>query len=70
MALLDLEEELKGMGAQIVHTMHDEIIVEAKDEIARKVAEILEECMIKPFETLVPSVPFKVELRIQSSWGL
>jgi len=57
------------MDATIVHTMHDEIILEAKAEIAEEVARILEECMIKPFEALVPSVPFKVELRIQDSLG-
>ena len=49
MALLDLDERLDGMDAQIVHTMHDEIIVEARAEIAEKVAGILEDCMIKPF---------------------
>jgi DNA polymerase I-like protein with 3'-5' exonuclease and polymerase domains len=49
--------------------MHDEMIVEAKAEIAEEVTGILEECMIKPFEALVLSVPFKVELRIQTSWG-
>ena len=69
MALLDLQDRLKGMDAKCVHTMHDEIIVEAKAEIAEKVAGILEECMIKPFEPLVPFVPFKVELKIQDSWG-
>jgi hypothetical protein len=36
------------MDATIVHTMHDEIILEAKAEIAEEVARILEECMIKP----------------------
>ncbi len=56
------------MDATLVHTMHDEIIVEAKAEIVEEVAGILEECMIKPFEALVPSVPFKVELRIQDRW--
>jgi len=69
MALLDLDEKLKTMDAKVVHTMQDEIIVEVKDEISEKVAAVLEECMIRPFEALVPSVPFKVELRIQDSWG-
>jgi DNA polymerase I-like protein with 3'-5' exonuclease and polymerase domains len=49
--------------------MHDEIIVEAKAEVVEEVAGILEQCMIKPFETLVSSVPFKMEVRIRDSWG-
>ena len=69
MALLDLDERLKEMDARIVHTMQDEIIVEVKDELAAEIAGILEECMIRPFEALVPSVPFKIDLRIQDSWG-
>ena len=60
MALLDLDERLEGMDAKVVHTM--------QDEISEKVADILEECMIKPFEALVPSVPDEVELRIQDRW--
>ena len=68
MALLDLDERLKAMDVRIVHTMQDEIIIEAKDEIAEEVAGILEECMITPFGALIPSVPFEVELKIQDSW--
>jgi len=42
--------------------------MKAKDAISERVADILEECMIKPFEALVPSVPDEVELRIQDRW--
>ena len=57
------------MDALIVHPIQDEIIVEAKDKIAGEAAGILGECMIKPFKTLIPSVPFKVELSIRDFWG-
>jgi DNA polymerase I-like protein with 3'-5' exonuclease and polymerase domains len=49
--------------------MHDEIIAEARVEIAEKVADILKESMVKAFEKLLPGVPFKVNMRIQETWG-
>jgi DNA polymerase-1 len=57
------------MDAKVVHTIHDEFIVEAKADIAEEVACILKDCTLKPFEALLPSVPFKVELEVQDSWG-
>jgi DNA polymerase-1 len=60
---------LNGLDARIVNTMHDEIIVEARVEIAERVADILKESMVKAFEKLPPGVPFKVNMRIQETWG-
>ena len=41
-ALVLLDRELKDKDARIVHTIHDEIIIEAKDEMFNKVKIILE----------------------------
>jgi DNA polymerase I-like protein with 3'-5' exonuclease and polymerase domains len=60
------------MDIRIVNTMHDEIIVEVRVEIAEKVADILKESMVKAFEKLPPGVPFpnegksRVTLRAES----
>lgn len=34
MALVELDRELSGYDARIVHILHDEIIVEVKEDIA------------------------------------
>jgi hypothetical protein len=47
---------------------HDEIIVEAKSEIAEEVALLVKDCMEGAFKKLVPDVPFKVEPKIQGAW--
>jgi hypothetical protein len=52
------------MDAWIVNTMHDEIIVEARVEIAEKVTDILKESTVKAFEKLPAGVPFKMNMRI------
>ena len=49
------------------HTLHDEIMVEAKDGIVEGVKVIIENCMIEAFSKL--EVPFKVGIRIQKTWS-
>lgn len=54
----------------IVHTFHNEIIVEAKDDISEEVKVIMEKYMVDAFEEFELEVPFKVEIRIQKTWGI
>ena len=49
--------------------MHDEVIVEAKADIAGDVAVIVKTCMEGVFNKLLPNVPFKVKPEIKDSWG-
>ena len=68
-ALIYLDEKLKDSDAQIVHILHDEVIVEANADIADDVAKIVKVCMENAFEKLIPDVPFKVKPVIRDSWG-
>ena len=70
LALILLDEKLNDTDAQIVHILHDEVIVEAKDDIADVVAEIVKACMEDAFEKLILNVPFKVDPEIRDSWGV
>ena len=63
LALVYLHEALRDKDARIVHTMHDEIIVEAKSEIAEEVSAIVQKCMIQPFEEMLPNVNFQGRTR-------
>ena len=45
LALIDLDKKLAGQEATIVHILHDEIIVEARDDVADHVAAVAKECM-------------------------
>ena len=57
------------MEALIVHTLHDEIIVEARDAIEDQMKVIVKESMEEAFKKIIPDVPFVVEHRVVEAWG-
>ncbi len=69
LALLDLDNKLEGLDARIVHIIHDEIIVEAREDIVDDVSKVVKECMEKAYEKMLPTCPFLVEPKITDSWG-
>jgi DNA polymerase-1 len=68
-ALINLDGQIAGNDARIVHILHDEVIVEAPYDIADAVAVIIKYCMEKAFIDILPGVPFVVEPEIRESWG-
>jgi len=69
LALLDLDQKLEGLDARIVHIVHDEIVVEAREDIVDEVSKLVKECMEKAYEKMLPNCPFLVEPKITDSWG-
>ena len=69
MALVDLDRQLVGQDAQIIHVMHDEIIVEAREDLAAHVAAVAKKCIEITFTEIFPEVPFVVNPEIRDSWG-
>ena len=69
MALVDLDGRLTGHDAQIVHILHDEIIVEAREDIAGDVAVTVKECRERAFMGIFPDVLFVVTPEIRESWS-
>ena len=68
-ALINLDRQLDGQDARIVHILHDEVIVEARTDIVDFVAVTVKNCMEKAFNDILPEVPFVVEPEIRDSWG-
>jgi len=66
----NLDRELSGYDARIVYILHDEIIVEAREDIAGDVAVTIKECMERVFTEIFPDVPFVVKPEIRDTWGL
>jgi len=69
-ALLLLDGKLMDLDARVVHILHDEIIVEAKADIAGQVAKVLKGCMEKAFVEMKLGVPMKVVPVEGEAWGL
>jgi hypothetical protein len=57
-----------GVNARIVDTLHDEIIVEARDGIEDQVEAIVKESMVEALKRIIPEIPFVVEPRMANSW--
>ena len=69
LVLIHISEKLNGPDARIVHTQHDEIIVEARDAIEDQVREIVKESMEEALGRIVLEVPFIVKSRVAKVWG-
>jgi DNA polymerase-1 len=58
----------RKIDAHLIHTVHDEIVAEAREDIVDKVAKLIEEQMIKAGEKLLNKVPVKVDINISDCW--
>ena len=64
MALVDLDSDA-GKDARIVHILHDEIIVEAREDIAGDVAVTMKNSMERAFTEIFPDILFVVTPEIR-----
>ena len=60
----------QGLDASVVAIIHDEIIVEVKDDQVEQARDLLVDSMIKGISWLVPGVPFEVDAVIADSWAV
>jgi DNA polymerase I-like protein with 3'-5' exonuclease and polymerase domains len=69
MALVFLREKLKGYDARVVNTVHDEIVVEVREEQAEVVCKIVEAEMIRAGREVIKSVPVVADAKIGDYWS-
>ena len=69
-ALVFINKEIKNrhLDAYLIHTVHDEIVTEAREDMVDDVAKLVEEQMIKAGEKLLKKVPVKVDVHISGCW--
>ena len=69
-ALIFIKEEFekRKLDAYLIHTVHDEIVAEAREDQAQEAAKVVEEQMIRAGEKLLKKVPVKVDVRISDCW--
>ena len=58
----------RNLDAYLIHTVHDEIVAEAREDVASEAAKLIEEQMIRAGEKLLKKVPVKVEVHISDCW--
>jgi DNA polymerase-1 len=64
-----LPQRLADTGAQIIGTVHDEIILEVHDGLAVEAAVILKETMIQASKAYLGKVPIEVEVTVADTWA-
>ena len=68
-ALIGINEALQDYDARIVNTVHDEIVVEAREDQAEVVCKIVEQEMVKAGERIVTLVPVVADAKIADYWS-
>jgi DNA polymerase-1 len=67
-ALILIHERLPK-SARIVSTVHDEVVVECREESAAECREIITTAMVEAMAALFPEVPVEVEANICTTWA-
>jgi DNA polymerase-1 len=68
-ALAKLPVALKGIGARLIGTVHDEILLEAPEGKAEQAAQILQQAMEQAGQRYLRKVPVKAEVAIALNWA-
>lgn len=69
LALINLRAALKGWDARTVNTVHDEIVVEVREDQAEEVKHIVEHAMVSAGEAILKDVPIVAEAAVADYWS-
>ncbi len=69
MALVFLRERLKGFDARVVNTVHDEIVVEVREDQAEEVCKLVEHEMIRAAKEVLREVPMVADAKVGDYWA-
>ena len=58
----------QGYDACPVHTIHDEIVIEVREEQAEEVRDLVEKEMLRAAKVLLKKVPVKVDAKVSEMW--
>jgi DNA polymerase I-like protein with 3'-5' exonuclease and polymerase domains len=70
MALVNIRQRIlkEELDAVPIHTVHDEVVVEARTSVAERTAKIVKEEMERAGEELLKKVPVKVDVTVSDVW--
>ncbi len=69
LAMVSLHAELKAFdGAALVNTIHDELVVECKEDDRASITTLLESSMLNAHHAICPNVPGEVVVEAAQSW--
>ena len=69
LALINLRAALSGWDARTVNTVHDEIVVEAREDQAEEVKHLVEEAMLDAGKAILKEVPIVADAAVADYWS-
>ncbi len=63
-----VDDKLQSHDAQIVHCIHDEIVVECDAASADKIAQLVSVTMVKAGKEFLPRIPVEAEAKVTDAW--
>ncbi|MBA4115269.1 MAG: bifunctional 3'-5' exonuclease/DNA polymerase [Rubrobacter sp.] len=67
-ALAYIRHDLEGLDARLINSIHDEFVVECKEDVADEVAEKMKSAMNEAGAAILKKVPTEVEVAISREW--
>src|SRR5215211_3723723 len=61
LALIYVREDLEGLDARLINSIHDEFVIECAEELATEVSEKTQAAMVRAGEDVLEKVPVEVE---------
>ena len=68
LALAYMRQELLGLDARLVNSIHDEFVVECREDLASEVSGKMRGAMTKAGERILEKVPVEVEVVVSREW--
>lgn len=68
LAMIELDTALRGTDAQLVNTIHDELVVECDASIADETRDAVERTMTWAGQQFIKSIPVVVETSVSEAW--
>ena len=68
LALVYVREEVEGLDARLINSIHDEFVLECAEEQATEVSEKTQAAMVRAGEDILEKVPVQVEIEVSREW--
>jgi DNA polymerase I len=68
LALVYVREEVEGLDARLINSIHDEFVIECAEEQATEVSEKTQAAMVRAGEDILEKVPVQVEIEVSREW--
>jgi len=67
-AMIYVNDRLKGKDAKLILTVHDEVIVETREDLVEEIAPIISQAVVDGFAEFFHTIPMEADAMIGDCW--